>query len=156
MPSAADEFRELANDIRSIPGEFGLREYQCFLVRKTWTGARPGDGDEVEKLIPLVVGGGQNPRVRFPTQRDIALGNMSIGEILIGPLTPQYVDPGGGTGGTARVRFDGSELVIGQGQFVRVYAPDEGDSSDYKVNYVNVDRALRVTLKCTNVTASGI
>lgn len=148
--SDIDDFRELADDIRSIPGEFGLREYRCFLVTKEWSGEHPGDGDEVEKLVPLTVGGGQNPKVRFPSQRDVALNLMSLGTIIIGPLTPAY-----GAGGTNRALFDGSLITVGVGQYIRVYAPDDGDSSDYKVNYVNVDRALRITLQCTNVTVSG-
>jgi hypothetical protein len=151
MASEADYFRELADDIRSIPGsDFGLREYRCFLVRKTWSGDKPGDGDEFAGLTPLTVGNGQNPKVKFPNQRDVALGLMSLGEILIGPLTPKY-----GTGGTDRQLFDGSQIKPKVGQVIRVYAPDEGDSSDYKINYVNIDAALRITLKCTNLTASG-
>lgn len=150
MPSAADDFRELADDIRSIPADFGLREYAVYLVRKAWTGENPGDGDEVEQLIPLTVGNGAFPKVRFANQRDVALGNMSLGEITIGPLTPLY-----GSGGIERRYFDGYQLEIGEGQRIRVVAPNADDSSDYKVNYTNMDRALRLTIRATNLMISG-
>jgi hypothetical protein len=149
--SAVNEWRELADDIRSIPGsdDFGLRENACFLVTKKWTGERPGDGDEETTLTPLTVGG-QNPKIKFPNQRDVALGLMSLGEVMIGPLTPAF--PGGGTN---RAYFDGSLLSPAEGLVIRIVPPDGGDSSDYKVNYTNTDSALRVMIKCTNVTMSG-
>ena len=151
MASLADDFRELADDIRSIPGnDFGLYEYRCFLIRKTWTGEKPGDGDEIETLVPLTVGDGANPKVRFANQRDVAIGNMSLGEITIGPVTPFY-----GTGGVDRQWFDGYGVPIGVGQRIRVIAPNSDDSSDYKVNYTNMDRALRVTIRATNLMISG-
>lgn len=159
MSSLANDFRELADDIRSIPDEFGLREYRCFLVRKPWTGAHPGDGDEEPTITPLTVGNGANPKVRFPNQKECALGNMASGTMMFGPLTPAY-----GTGGTDRASLDGSQLQPGVGQVIRVYEPDAvlpvgktpgGDSTDYEVVRRNVDRALRITLQCSPVTKTG-
>lgn len=148
--AAVDRFRRLADKCRAIPAAFGLREYRVYLVRKTWTGERPGDGDEIETLTQLTVGNGQNPKVKFANQRDVALGNMSLGEISIGPLTPRY-----GTGGVDRLYFDGYGLDIGVGQRLRVVAPNADDSSDYKVNYTNMDRALQLTIRATNLMISG-
>ena len=151
MSSLADDFRELADDIRSIPGnDFELYEYRCYLVRKTWTGENPGDGDQVTELVPLTCGNGSNPKVRFANQRDIALGNMSLGEVAIGPVTPAY-----GTGGVDRRWFDGYGIEPGTTQIIRIVAPNSDDSSDYKVNYTNMDRALRVVIRATNLMISG-
>jgi hypothetical protein len=154
MSTIANDFRELADDIRSIPGEFGLREYRSFLVRKPWTGTHPGDGDEMPEIIPLTVGNGANPKVRFPSQKEVALGMMASGTMMFGPLTPAY-----GTGGTDRASLDGSQLEPGVGQIIRVYEPDAvvpgGDSTDYEVVRRNVDHALRITLQCSPVTKTG-
>lgn len=145
--SLADEFRQIADECRSIPNEFGLREHAVTLVRNYWTGGRPGDGDEVSSDTPITVSGGANPKVRFPSQREIALGLMSEGQVTIGPFTPEY-----GVGGIDRTLFDGSQLSTGDGLFLRLTGPQHPEGVLYRIKNCNVDQALRVTLVCVPVT----
>jgi hypothetical protein len=144
--SAADEFRAIADECRAIPAEFGLREHTASIVTTVWSGAQPGDGDETEFLAPITVAGGAPPKVRFPSQKEIALGFYAAGQVVIGPFTPSY-----GTGGVDRNSFNGSTLQTYDGLQIRVTGPQCPKGALYRVDNSNVDHALHVTLTCSPV-----
>jgi hypothetical protein len=141
--SYADEYRELADECRAIPDEHGLREHTVSLVTSYWTGGLPGVGDEVEASVPITVFGTSPPKVRFPTQREIALGLMSEGSVVVGPFTPDY-----GTGGFNRSLLDGSLVETGETLHLLITGPQHPDGQRYRIKNSNVDRALRIVLTC--------
>jgi hypothetical protein len=144
MTHRADRFRRIADRCRGIPGQLGLREHAVFLVQSSWDGASLGDGNETTVSTPIHVGRGQNPKVRFPSQREVALGLMGMGDLEIGPFTPKF-----GGGGVDRSTLNGSLLAPGDGLHVRVIGPQmPAPGSLFRIKNVNVDRALRVTMIC--------
>jgi len=146
MTSRADRFRRIADRCRALPGRFGLREHAVYLVRSSWSGASFGEGVEETVSTPIRVGpsGSYPPKVRFPSQRELALGLMGEGDCEIGPFTPLY-----GPGGFDREELNGSKLSAGEGLHIRVIGPQTPEPGVlYRIKNVNVDRALRVTMVC--------
>jgi len=144
MTSRADRFRRIADRCRAKPGQFGLREHAVYLVRSSWSGASFGEGTQEETVVPIQVAHQQPPKVRFPSQRELALGMMGEGDLEIGPFTPNY-----GPGGFDRDDLNGSKLVVGETLLIRVVGPQAPlPGVMYRFKNVNVDRALRVTLVC--------
>jgi len=141
--SLADEFREIANECRAIPAEFGLYEHSVSIIQSRWSSGIFGEGIEEKTETPITVYGGANPKVHFPSQREIALGLMSLGEATIGPFTPDY-----GTGGISRSMLDGDELLNNDGFLVKIVGPQCSTGALYRIKNKNVDHALRITLVC--------
>lgn len=70
---------------------------------------------------------------------------MGMGELEIGPFTPNY-----GPGGFNRDELNGSLLALGEGLLIRVIGPQTPEPGVvYRIKNVNVDKALRVTMVCT-------
>lgn len=92
-----DDLLPDVDDIRAIPGEFGLRRYRVWVVTTTSTGVRPGmpGAQETRTEVELLVGG-QPPKVRNVRSRDVIAGlsEASTIELEIGPVTPEFA--GGG------------------------------------------------------------
>lgn len=141
--ATADKWRRIADKHRALPAKFGLREHTVELVTSQWSGARDGDGDEFKTSVPITVSGGAPPKVRFPSQKEVALGLYPVGSVVIGPFTPSY-----GSGGFDRSSLNGDRLQTYDGLVVRVTGPQCPKGMLYRVNNGNVDRALRVTLTC--------
>lgn len=148
--ATADKWRRIADKHRALPARFGLREHSIELVVTRWTGGMPGDGERRVTTTPITVHGGAAPKVRFPSQQEIAQGLLSMGDLKIGPFTPDY-----GTGGIDRATFDGSELSEGSGVTIRVTGPQHPKGAIYRIKNSNVDRALRITLVCSPVTMAN-
>lgn len=148
--SLADEFRAIADECRNIPSEFGLREHAVSLVFTRTTSGLPWDGDEVSTEVAVTHPGGGNPKVRFPSQKELALGLMSIGSVTVGPITPEYLS-GALPGGLDRSLFNGSQLEIGDMMQVKITGPQHPTGCLYRIRNSNVDRALRVTWICVPV-----
>jgi hypothetical protein len=148
-------FRKLADSIRSIPADFGLREHSATLVWHDFSGDSLGEGLEVQTAHPILVNGA-NPKVRFPSQKEIALGLMSKGQCTVGPFTPEY-----DTGGIDRDLLNGSimpsgaPMPVGSLLLVKVQGPQCPDGILHRIANCNVDRALRVTLTCDPVGPDG-
>jgi hypothetical protein len=138
----ADDFRAIADECRAIPAEFGLREHSVDIVVTTWSGERVGEGSSTRVDYPILVGGA-NPKVRFPSQKEIAIGLMSDGEVRIGPFTPSY-----GSGGVVRQRFGGifggAALGPNQTWHYRVTGPTCPNGILYRQRNTNTDRALQI------------
>lgn len=92
-----DDLLPEVDDIRAIPGEFGLRRYRVWVVTTTFTGSRPGmpGAQETRTEVELLVNG-QPPKVRNVRSRDVIAGiaEASTIELEIGPVTPEFA--GGG------------------------------------------------------------
>jgi hypothetical protein len=141
---SAVPFRILADRVRAIPAAFGLREHSVSIVVTTWNGQRVGEGDSTRDEYPILVGGA-NPKVRFPSQKEIALGLMADGEVKIGPFTPLH--PGGGVDRTwFGGMFHGSPLQPNQTLHYRVTGPSCPDGTLYRMKNTNTDRALQIVV----------
>ena len=86
--------RAALNRIRAIPGALGLRTYSVAVEVTTWSGAELGEGVGTVVLTPVVERNGQPPKVRWLSNREIALGGYEDGTVEVGPITPDF--PGGG------------------------------------------------------------
>ena len=142
MVNPGEYYRNIAERVRSIPADHGLREHEARVCISTWSGGELGVGTEHHEETRLLVNGA-NPRVRFPSQREVALGMMSEGSVIIGPLTPECL-----TGGVRRAIFSAEDLQPGQTLHVKLTGPQCPDGVLYRLANVNLDRALRVTLTC--------
>jgi hypothetical protein len=143
----ANVFRRIADRARAIPAKFGLREHTVTLITRLTSGAGlPWDAPGIEKRTPITVSGGAAPKVRFPSQREIALGMMSMGSVVIGPFTPDY-----GSGGIDRSLFDGSQMATGDGLLIEVTGPQFPSGARFRSKNINLDRALHVTMVCNPV-----
>lgn len=155
MSSPADYFRALADSIRSIPADFGLREHSATLTWHDFSGQSLGSGAECAVGYPILVNGA-NPKVRFPSQKEVALGLMSKGSCTVGPFTPQFLD-----GGINRALLNGSRMANGGALpngtelFVKVVGPQCPDGILYRIENNNVDHAIRVTLSLLPVGPDG-
>lgn len=91
-----DEFRELAHELRAIPGrDFEIRPYTASVIIRTWSGGKPGDGTATDAETAIVEGDSQPPKIRFLSDEEKALAGLGATVLEIGPITPDF--PGGGT-----------------------------------------------------------
>jgi hypothetical protein len=139
----ADKWRRVADKFRALPDAFGLREHTVQLEVSQYSGELPGDGDKYSRYTPITVGNGSPPKVRFPSQKEVALGLFASGSVVIGPFTPDF-----GSGGFSRPNIDGSLLDTYVGMKILVTGPQCPNGMHYRVNNSNVDRALRIVLTC--------
>lgn len=140
-----DDLLPLINEIRSIPGQLGLRPYSVAIVIGTWSGTYVGRGSEDTETAEITEANGQPPKVRFPNDEQIALGNLGKGDAIVGPITPDH--SGGGT--------PLSDLVpaVQSGQTVHAIltGPAYPTGARFRIKDVKTDRALHWTLTLTPV-----
>jgi hypothetical protein len=148
-----DDLRVVVDDCRGILGELGFREHSATIVKTIWSGGRTGAGDKFEEEYPLYCGNQQNPKIKFPNQRDIALGLMSLGIITIGPLTPEFTRYDTTTGGILRDIIALTEAERSDTVHILVTGPQHPNGAKYRIKNLNADRALRVMI--TAVVVSG-
>jgi len=96
MSTLRDDLLDVADDIRGIPGDLGLRLFSVSVVVVTWTGARPNapGSTKTVTVTPIKTGlGAFDVKVRNVSQRDaIASGGLYTDQDLeIGPITPPFV-----------------------------------------------------------------
>lgn len=144
-----DNFRRIAERARGIPGRFGLREHSVDVVHTWWDGENGGArGNKNESVTRLLVGG-YNPKVSFPSQRDIALNLMSFGTITIGPFTPQTLD---GLG-ISRDLINRDPMELSDTLHLIVTGPQHPEGCKYKIQNVNVEKAIHFTIVASTVSA---
>lgn len=141
MGSIRDDFRELADGVRGIPADFGLREHSATLLWDTWTGDQPGEGTQTQLSTPLLVDG-KNPKVRWLSEKEVAISGLPIGTIEVGPITPDF-----GTGGISLATLLGTAKSQGDVRLVQIIGPRLPAGARYRVSQAKCDRALRVILQ---------
>lgn len=154
MTGIVNDLRAVVDACRGIMGELGFREHSVTLVRTVWTGERPGLGQPQEtERTPITVGNGQNPKVKFPSQRDIALNMMSLGTIEIGPVTPEFFNLiGAHLGGIVEGLTDRTTFQKGETLHIEVRGPQHPNGAKYKIENTDSNRALRRIIRCSQVT----
>lgn len=145
MATAADPWRSIAYSVRSIPAQFGLRQYSTSILKGSWTGEHVGDGVRTDVLDPILENGSTNPKLRFMNEEKRALAGMEIGSCEVGPITPDF-----GSNGTALSRLLPS-LENGETVHVVITGPQFPNGSLFSVKKVETDRALHWTLLCEPV-----
>lgn len=147
--SFADDLKELAYEIRAIPGELGMRPYSAAILLGTWSGTNTGRGDTINECLPLLEANGQNPKIRQLTDEEIALGGLGKGSIRIGPITPAFA--GGGTS------ISTLQPCVAAGQTVHVIltGPEYPNGAKFAVKSVGSDHALHYTLDVSPVSELG-
>lgn len=144
--SRRDRYRRIANRVRRIPGEHGLREHSVAIVVVAKPGTYTGDGTRAETLTAITESGGYPPKVRWLNDEEKALGQLPSGAVDVGPITPAHA-----AGGTDRDLLNGEDLAVGQVRLLRITGPQHPDGADYTIKNVSVDRALRVMIRAVPV-----
>jgi hypothetical protein len=108
-----DDLLPIADSIRGIPGELGLRGHTVTARVRTWSGGRPGVGTKIDTDTVLTVGAGAyNPKVTRVNEKDITAsgGLYRQLDVKVGPFTPEYT--GGGV--TTAILDPASTLVAAE------------------------------------------
>lgn len=142
--TSPDWLRAIAEDVRTVPGELGLREYTVDLLSESWSGAQAGEGTATETATRLLVGG-QNPKVRWLTQKEIAVGGIPDGTVEVGPLTPKC-----SAGGVDIAGVLGTALQTGQIRTLRIKGPLLPSGAQYRVTAI---RYTALTIRIQAVPA---
>ena len=140
-----DRYRRIANRVRRLPGEHGLRPYSVSIVVGTWSGSYVGRGTKTEVLEPITESGGYPPKVRFLNEEQRALGQLNAGACDIGPITPDFT--GGGTALTDLL----PAVIAHKTVHVKLTGPAHPTGALYTVKEVKTDRAIHWTLTCEPV-----
>lgn len=146
---SVESFRRLADHIRALPGHkaFGLREYEITVDIVGYTGDSLGEGIIADREMRLTVYGGVPPKIRFPSQREIALGMAGLGTCIVGPFTPFY-----GSGGIPRGWLDGTDILRDKEllQFW-IVGPNFPNGCAHRLDKFQVDKALQIKLELIQV-----
>lgn len=88
-----DDLLELAEDVREIPGEFGVRLFSVDVFKRVWSGERVGLGSGYDSSEVVLVAT-FNPKVVQVSSRDIIAsgGLYQEQDLRVGPMTPTKVD----------------------------------------------------------------
>jgi hypothetical protein len=131
--------------IRAIPGRMGLHVYSVQVLVGAWSGAHTGDGTETQS-ITLLTNTGQNPRVRWMNDEEIAVGQLHQGTAEIGPFTPPFL------GGGVDARSFGALLNRGETIHVVITGPSHPTGAKYRVLHAHQESALGYKVKAEPVT----
>lgn len=150
MATLADPWRSIVYSLRSLPAQFGLRQYSTSILIGTWTtdgnnSNHVGDGDASEYLIPILEKDGTNPKLSFMNEEQRILSGMEIGSCEVGPITPDF-----GSGGTPL-----SSLLpaVSNGEEVHalITGPMFPNGAKFSIKKIETDHALHWKLLCEPV-----
>lgn len=136
----ADDLKPLANSIRAIPGQLGIRPYTVEIVLRHWTGTHVGDGTRSETATAITEAGGQPPKVRFLNGEERALLGVAHAVVEIGPITPDFA-----TGGTSIETLTGLAFSPQDHDEIlyRLTGPGFPDGQLFRIRDISSDRALQ-------------
>jgi hypothetical protein len=146
--SFGDDLLEIVDDARSLlgPEDIDLRPTAVTILTRVWGNGVRGDGHSHD--TPLVLP--DYTKVRHVTQREIAGsgGLYEQGDVLIGPITPQFVDADGTVRGFTEAQLapvitdSSTEVIYRLSSQVRA----GGIVGDYSRLQLQRDRRLRFML----------
>lgn len=120
-----DDLLPVVDELRGLPGSLGFRVYtQVSVIKKVWSGGRPGVGTATTTTTNITVGG-YPPKVEEISSRDIvASGGLYHSEDLrVGPMTPY-------SGGVTAEMIEPT-MSIGNELIWKVTGPGTSSSGDY-------------------------
>lgn len=128
--SLVEQLGSVADDLRQLNTDFGLRPYRMFSVLYRWTGGEIGRGEpevaSTEEFLPTpnVVMGGVRKEPREG-------GTVERGDVRVTQLSPRYTED------QIRTLFHCRPLAVGFEGFLEI-AVDERDGSTPRRRYVVV------------------
>ena len=138
----ADDLKPALYDIRSIPGTFGLYVYRVDVVTIRQLDAFKRGQPKSKTSMRGTEGDNQNPKVRFLSNQERELWQMSRGGIEIGPITPSFV--GGGTTLASISR----ETSANDRNYVKITGPGHESGSKFSIRDIKSDRGMHFTMTC--------
>jgi hypothetical protein len=144
-----EKYRTIVWQHRNLPAIHGLRPHSVAIIDAAWSGAYVGRGDESRYETPLVESGGHNPKVRWLTDEELALGNLLKGVVEIGPITPDF------SGGGTSLTMLNPTTTAGETLHLLITGPQHPTGAKYRVTSVGCDRALHYTIRAEPVSTDG-
>lgn len=143
----ADDLKPLARAIRGIPGTLGIRPHTVQLLEREWDGTYTGDGTRTDTLTSLLEGNNQPPKVRWMSDEELAVGNLSSGTIEVGPITSDH-------DAIARLGdIRGDDLDDGDARYLVITGPKHPNGAKYRITELRADRAIHYMLRAKPVDA---
>jgi hypothetical protein len=127
----------------------GLRPYSVSVITRTRSGDYGLQGSEVTETVTITESGGYPPKVRFLSDKELALGDLASGSVEVGPITPSHSG-----GGTLLATLTGDSLENRQLYHFRITGPEFPDGQLFRLVNVKSDRALHYKLTISPVAAS--
>jgi hypothetical protein len=142
----ADDLKPIVYSARAIAGNLGFRVHSVAMVYAETDGEHTGDGARSETVTSLLEAEGQSPRVRWLNDEEIALGQLAMGAIEVGPITPLH-----NGNGTDIDLLTGADMTDGQVRLLRITGPNHPSGADYRITSVSADRPLRYMIRAVPV-----
>ncbi len=129
---------------RAEAGIAGFRVHSFRLITTTETGTHTGDGNSDETETRITEASGQNPRIRWLNDEEIAVGGYpGKGVAEVGPITPAFA--GGGTDLSILTGADMQRRDTIQGE---IRGPKHPNGQRYRIIDVQCERPLRYVIRC--------
>ncbi len=143
-----DDILPIAFNARGIAGSLGFRPYTVAIVTQYWPdSAHTGEGGSAPNgETTITEGGGQPPKVRWLSDKEIAFGGLSSGTIEIGPITPAF------TGGGTELETIMGDIRRGETRYVKLTGPKYPDGCRCRIVKITAEKALRYMLQVVPVT----
>jgi hypothetical protein len=148
MPFATSILSTL-HTIRAIPGQMGLRPHRVELIAGEWSGEYVGRGERYESSLRITEAGNQNPKVRSVNDEEIALGQLSKGGLVIGPITPAF------TGGGTDLTLLQAAVNNGDTKHLLVTGPLYPTGARFRIVDIGADHAMHYTIRAEAVSTDG-
>jgi hypothetical protein len=145
----ADDLKPLLTNIRAIPGSLGLRPHTVAIVETDWSGEHTGEGEKAQFQTSITEADGQPPKVRWLSDKELAVAGLPDGSVQIGPITPSN-----GTIGTLLATLSGTAMLAGQTRHVLITGPKHPNGALYVIREISADHALHYTMRVTPVSAA--
>jgi hypothetical protein len=142
----ADDLKPIVYSARAIAGNLGFRPHSAAIVVASTPGTHTGDGTRSETVTSLFEAEGQSPRIRWLSDEEIALGQLGMGAVEVGPITPLH-----NGNGTDLDLLTGADMTDGQVRLLRITGPNHPSGADYRITSVSADRPLRYMIRAVPV-----
>jgi hypothetical protein len=145
----SDSLKAIAHQVRAIPGTLGLRPYTVESVITTRALTYGLQGAESTATVAITEAGGQPPKVRFLSPKELAIGELATGSVDVGPITPDHTG-----GGTVISVLNGSSLEHKDIKHFKLTGPHAPNGQLYRLVSVRSDHALHYMLTLSPVASS--
>lgn len=143
-------YRTIANRVRRLPGEHGLRPWRVYISTGAWSDTSSnefGDGSRTDTEVEILEHG-QPPKVREIGDEQIALStDLTKGDLAIGPITPVV--------GTPWATLLATSATSGQTVRVKLVHDEVGTTLHCSGKASQMDRALRYMMTVHPQRANG-
>lgn len=142
--SLADDLKPMLTSIRAIPGELGLRPHSVTLVESSWSGAHSGDGTRTDVQTAFLETG-QNPKVRWLGDDELAMAGLASGAVDIWPITSDHA-------AIARLAdMRGDDLSDSDARYLLITGPKAPNGARYRIAGITAHMAMHYKLRAIPV-----